>query len=93
MQYRFSLGYITGNFTLHPIVVYCRDREDSTSDVPLICKRVCIICDEREHNVIAVNKFIEVIMNSLKVLLPNLRSVQNSVQMSQPVSIKSQKIF
>lgn len=61
----------TSQVTLHPVVVYYRD--DSTGDGPLNCKSFCVVSDEREHNAIAVHKFIQVVVNSLKLLLPNLK--------------------
>ena len=63
----------TSQVTLHPVVVYYKN--DSTSDGSLNCKSFCVVSDEREHNAIAVHKFIQVVIGSLKLLLPNLKHV------------------
>ena len=46
----------TSQVTLHPVVVYYRD--SVASGESLYCKSYCIVSDDREHNAIAVHKFI-----------------------------------
>ena len=78
----FPLGHIP--VTLHPVVVYYKN--DSTSDGSLNCKSFCVVSDEREHNAIAVHKFIQVVIGSLKLLLPNF-------QMEQAANTKTIRIL
>ena len=60
----------TSQVTLHPVVVYYKDNCESLS-----CKSFCMVSDEREHNAIVVHKFIHVVVDSLKDVLPSLNHI------------------
>ena len=63
----------TSQVTLHPVVVYYR--YSVASGESMCCKSYCIVSDDREHNAIAVHKFIQVVISHLKCLLPDLKHI------------------
>ncbi len=38
-------------------------------------KSYCVVSDDRDHNAVEVHKFIQVVIGSLKLLLPNLKHI------------------
>ena len=73
-------------------MVYYRD--GSENDGSLSCKSFCVVSSEREHNAtcIIVDKFIEVLMNPLKVL-PNLNHVHYFSDGAAAASTRKYKKF
>ena len=59
---------------LHPVVVYYKACNSSGESI--VCsKSYCVVSDDRNHNAVEVHKFIQVVIGSLKLLLPNLKHI------------------
>jgi len=67
----------TSQATLHPFVIYYRKpKPDSQPDCTGIsCESMCIISDDREHVTGTVHAFIEIMMQFLKEMIPDLNKV------------------